>query len=103
MGINFLAMFSVKLDFHPSNILPNSMAFYTSVNMANTLFLHQNGDMEGAGQKGFLVHVVLLSGESVPPTPAPAPLQLWDSIYLLLCSGNIYFQGKRHLLSSPCQ
>lgn len=75
-GIIFLAVFSVKLDFHPSNILPNSMAFYTPENMANTHFLHHNGDMEGTGQKGFLVHVILLSRESlgfVPPPPPPSP------------------------------
>lgn len=57
--------------------------------------------MDGTGQKAFLVHAglcLMSTLGSVPPPPAPAPPQLWDSIYLLLCSGHIHLQGSCLLL-----
>lgn len=93
--------------FHPSDTLPDRMAFYDPENMTDTHFLCQDGDMDGTGQKAFLVHAgqcLMSTLGSVPPPPAPAPPQLWDSIYLLLCSGHIHLQGScLLLLSSPGQ
>lgn len=93
--------------FHPSDTLPDRTAFYDPENMTDTHFLCQDGDMDGTGQKAFLVHAglcLMSTLGSVPPPPAPAPPQLWDSIYLLLCSGHIHLQGScLLLLSSPGQ
>lgn len=75
--------------------------------MTDAYCLHQNGDMDGAGQKGFLIRVGLCLtctlSRLCPSIPSSSPLKLWDSIYLLHCSGHTHLQDNWLLPSSPCQ